>query len=118
MEAAEEYEGILNGVQEIIDKGMLVIVEGKKDKKALEELGVKRILVLDVRYKTVEKVMNEKEVVLLVDLDEEGKKIYHELKRELMRFGVNVDDRLRKFLFKNTKVRQIEGLARYLERIS
>lgn len=106
-------EEILELVQQIIDGERLVIVEGKKDKKALEELGVEKIMVLDAQHKLAEKI-NEAEVVLLVDLDKEGRKIYGKLKDILSRRGVRVNDQLRHYLFRNTKLRQMEGLRHYL----
>ena len=112
-----ECEGILNLIQQIIDYNILVIVEGKKDKKALEGLGVKRIVELEAHHSLVEKI-DEKEVVLLVDLDKEGKKIYGRLKDVLSRRGVKVNDKLRHYLFRDTQLRQVEGLATYLNSLS
>ena len=100
-------------IQHIIDNNLLVIVEGKKDQKALQELGVEKVMTLDTHHKLVEKV-TEKEVVLLVDLDKEGKKLYGKLKDIFSRRGVKVNDKLRHYLFKNTTLRQIEGLTRYV----
>jgi len=100
-------------IQHIIDNNLLVIVEGKKDRKALQELGVEKVMTLDTHHKLVEKV-TEKEVVLLVDLDKEGKKLYGKLKDIFSRRGVKVNDKLRHYLFKNTTLRQIEGLTRYV----
>ena len=100
-------------IQHIIDNNLLVIVEGKKDQKALQELGVEKVMTLDTHHKLVEKV-TEKEVVLVVDLDKEGKKLYGKLKDMFSRRGVKVNDKLRHYLFKNTTLRQIEGLTRYV----
>jgi len=101
-------------IQETINKNLLVIVEGKKDKKALENLGFKKIITLTKPiYKEVEDI-KEKEVILLVDLDKEGRKIYSKLKKSLNRNHIKVDDKLRLALFK-TDLRQIEGLDTYLK---
>lgn len=116
MNKITEYDIILSLIQQIINHNLLVIVEGKKDKKALEEFGVERVLTLDMHYKLIEKI-TEKEVILLVDLDKEGKKQYGKLKDVLSRRGVNVNDKLRHYLFRKTKLRQIEGLTKYLTRI-
>lgn len=108
---------IMGLVQEIIEKKILVIVEGKKDRKALQALGLTKIILLMPIYQMVESLNDTKEAALLVDLDSEGKKIYRKLKDELSRRGIKVNDKLRNFLFRNTKLRQIEGLANYLDRI-
>jgi 5S rRNA maturation endonuclease (ribonuclease M5) len=97
------------------EKGSLVIVEGKKDKAALEELGFSNIIILNKPlYEIVEKI-NAKRVLVLTDLDKEGKQIYAKLKKDLNKLGVVVDDRLRNLLFK-TELRQIEGLTSYLKK--
>ena len=107
------YDEIIKHLDRIKDK--LVIVEGVKDKRALVDFGIKRVKTLSRRalYKVVEEV-KDKEVVLLVDLDREGKKLYAKLKDNFSQRGVKIDDKLRNFLFKETKLRQIEGLKRYL----
>ncbi|HLC74800.1 MAG TPA: hypothetical protein VJH88_03000 [Candidatus Nanoarchaeia archaeon] len=111
----EESHEIFEHIQDIIDRNIPVVVEGKKDRKALEEFGVKRIIEKDAYYKLVDKLQNEKEVSLLVDLDKEGKKIYARLNDELSRRGVRINNKLRHFLFRETKIRQIEGLTRYMQ---
>lgn len=94
----------------------LIIVEGKKDKRALEELGIKNVVCLkNAIYKEIEEITeNNKEVIILTDLDKMGKKLYSKLKRGLTERGITVDNYYREFLFKNTKLRQIEGITRYL----
>ncbi len=112
MEKAEEIRELLKDIKE---RGTLVVVEGVKDKRALESFGIKNIFTLKKPlYAVVEEIASaEKEVVLLTDLDEEGKKLYHQLSRDLQKHGVKVDNRLREFLF-TTKLRHVEGLATYL----
>lgn len=98
----------------VIDNNLLVVVEGIKDERSLKNLGVKRIMVLKgPLFSVVEKFSVEKEVVLLTDLDEEGRKLFSVLKRDAQKFGVKVNEDLRRSLFK-TDVRHIEGLDSYL----
>jgi len=94
----------------------LIIVEGIKDKAALEQLGLSNIIVMKGRplYKIFEDIKAE-EVVLLVDLDKEGKEIYGKLKRGLHAQGIKTNEKLRNILFR-TNLRQIEGLPHYLEK--
>ncbi len=98
-------------------KGKPAIVEGIKDKKALESLGFRKIIALNSRpiYKVVEGI-KAKEVIILTDLDKEGKKLYKKLLDELSRNGIKVDNTFRDYLFKNTELRQMEGLPKYLNR--
>jgi|TARA_B100001971_G_C17774141_1_gene326429 5S rRNA maturation endonuclease (ribonuclease M5) len=133
-------------------KDKLVVVEGKKDKLALERLGIKEIITLNkmALFMVIEEIVDmseiakgthpgasvqkkpaisghaqehaqpfkaavldrNKEVAILTDLDKEGRKLYGKLNSGLQRFGVRVNNKFRDFLFRNTKVRQIEGLRR------
>ena len=95
----------------------LTIVEGPNDKRALERIGFTRVVHLSgPLYGVVERV-DDDEVLLLTDLDEHGRCLYRRLYHDLTRRGVRVNNRLRLLLFQ-TPVRQIEGLARYLEKIA
>lgn len=104
-------------LQEWLEKlkncGKVILVEGIKDKKALEELGVENIMTLKKPlFAVVEDLEDCKEVVVLTDLDKAGKELYGRLSKDLKRHGVKIDMYFREFLFKNTKLRQIEGIKR------
>ena len=95
-----------------------VIVEGKKDRKCLESLGFVQVIEINKRplYKVVEETAAvHREVMILTDLDKTGKKLYRYLNSGLQMQGVRVDNSLRNYLFKFTKLRQIEGLRTYLQ---
>lgn len=103
-------------LEKIEHERLPVLVEGKKDQRALEQLGVSKIQVLGRSlFGTVEVLERESKVVLLVDLDAEGKKLYAHLSKELQRRGVKIDNQLRRFLYRRTSLRHIEGLDTYLE---
>lgn len=91
-----------------------IIVEGIKDKKSLEALGFHKITILNKPLFEIVESITEKHVVILTDLDKEGKKLYSKLKKELTRNGVLIDDKLRMLLFK-TDISHIEGLATYVK---
>ncbi|MBI2499329.1 toprim domain-containing protein [Candidatus Woesearchaeota archaeon] len=91
----------------------LIIVEGKKDKKVLQDLGCKEITTIsNSLFLTLDKI-NSKEVIILTDLDKEGKKVYSIIKKTLQRKGIKIDNKFREFLFKNTEISHIEGLKKY-----
>jgi 5S rRNA maturation endonuclease (ribonuclease M5) len=112
----DEKQQLWELIDELRQKQILVLVEGLKDKRALENLGITNVLTLKKPlYAVVEEVASKtKEVVLLTDLDEEGKKLYHQLARDLQKHKVKINNKLREFLF-TTELRQVEGLAHYLE---
>jgi 5S rRNA maturation endonuclease (ribonuclease M5) len=106
-------------MQKLAEEQPFIIVEGYKDKLALQKSGLENIIPLRGKplYKVVEKIAKiTDECLILTDLDREGKKLYSVLKAELQKHGVRIDDRFRNFLFKETDLRQIEGLFRYLQR--
>ena len=110
-------EEIKEKFQELIDKvrdsDILIIVEGKKDRNALNKIGIKNIIELSKKplYQIVEEVSgSNNECIILTDLDKKGKELYGRLNSDLQRRGVKINNKLREFLFKNTKIRQIEGL--------
>ncbi len=95
-----------------------VIVEGKRDVAALKKIGFKKIIVLYKKplYVIVEKIAEKyKEVMILTDFDKEGKKLYGYLYKHLIKRGVRVDNSIRHFLLRNTKLSHIEGLDSYIE---
>ncbi|MDD5331392.1 MAG: toprim domain-containing protein [Candidatus Nanoarchaeia archaeon] len=111
----EDIEERLEGlIEEINTKQILVIVEGKKDLKALEELGIEKIYPINRKpiYKVIDEI-NEKEVLILTDLDQTGKELYSVLKSGLQNKGIKINNNLRNFLFK-TEIRQIEGITHYI----
>ncbi len=105
-------------IEKIKDLNILVIVEGKKDRIALNKIGINNIVELNKKplFQIVEEIANSNdECIILTDLDKKGKQIYARLNTNLQRHGVKVNNQLREFLFKKTKLRQIEGLTSYLE---
>ena len=105
-------------IDKIKNSNTLVIVEGKKDKIALQKLGLNNIIELSKKpiFQIVEDIANSNdECVILTDLDKEGKQLYSKLNSNLQRNGVKVNNKFRDFLFKHTKLRQIEGIHTYLQ---
>ncbi len=109
-------ELILNDLEKIKNNNYLVIVEGKKDKRALNGLGITKVIFLENKplFKIVEDI-DEKEVVILTDLDAEGRKLFNKLRYQLQRRGIKLHNKIREDLFKS-KLRHIEGLATYLNK--
>ncbi|MBI2208105.1 toprim domain-containing protein [Candidatus Woesearchaeota archaeon] len=111
----------LDNIEKIRHSGSIVIVEGKKDKKALGKLGVKNIIELNKKplFEIIEDIAGKnKNCIILTDLDKKGRELYGKLNSGLQSFGVKVDNSFRKFLFKETKLRQIEGLENYFKTLN
>ena len=115
-----EIDDLKKEIRKLKESGKVVIVEGIKDKRALEKLGIWRIVTLSRKplYAVVEEVAaKHKDAVILTDLDKKGKELYGKLNQGLCSMSVRIDNKFREFLFKNTKLRQIEGITRYLEKL-
>ena len=97
----------------------LIIVEGPKDMSSLRAISVTNpILMLSKKplYAVAEQAASlSKDIVILTDLDTEGKKLFGRLSTDLQHLGCRIDNTFREFLFKKTKLRQIEGIKTYLE---
>ncbi|MBW2983674.1 toprim domain-containing protein [Candidatus Woesearchaeota archaeon] len=112
-EIEEEIERLKNSEN-------IIIVEGIKDKKALNYLGLKNIVTLSKKpmFQIIEELSKKnKTITILTDFDKKGKQLYGRLNSGLQRHGVKVDNRFREFLQKNTKLSHIEGLVSYLNKI-
>jgi 5S rRNA maturation endonuclease (ribonuclease M5) len=76
----------------------LIIVEGKRDKKALKSLGMKDIIAINGRplYMVAEIALKDKkEIVILTDFDKKGRDIEKRLKNLLQKHGKNPNSKLR-----------------------
>jgi len=99
-------------IQRIIRSKTLVIVEGFKDIAKLKKLGVSRVISLSRMplCNFCEKLSQEQnEVILLMDNDIEGKKLYSKLKIELTRLRIKFNPKYQRMLAQ-LKVSHVEGL--------
>ena len=100
-------------IEELKQNNTMIVVEGKKDDFALQELGLKNIIELSKKplFAVVEQISDScRECVILTDLDKKGKELYGKLSSDLQLRGVRINNKLRNFLFRKTKIRQIEGI--------
>ena len=109
---------LLAEIEKLKTSKKLIIVEGIKDIKALDNLNIfntieiKGPLVLFAE--SIAK--NNKDVILLPDLDLEGNKIFKTLNHHLCQMGVRVDYKFRTFLKPYTRLKVIEKLDNYVEK--
>lgn len=112
-------EEFCNFIKKLKLSNILIIVEGKKDKIALNKLEITNVIELNKKplFQIVENIASfNDECVILTDLDKKGKEIYGRLNSDLQRNGVKVNNQFREFLFRHTKLRQIEGIASYFNK--
>ncbi|MEM4282329.1 MAG: hypothetical protein QXU88_00870 [Candidatus Woesearchaeota archaeon] len=115
---AETLEEIAEAIEVLRKSRKLIVVEGKKDKSALNRLGLRNVMTLKKPlYAVVDEIAaSGEECVLLTDLDREGRKLYSLLRSELQKLGIKIDDRLRNLLLVKTPLKCIEALADFLEK--
>lgn len=120
-------ENILNNIEK--SKDFLIVVEGKKDKAAMQKLGFSKIFVINETGKSLYEKIEEIErlaegntkgnkrknrVCILTDFDKKGKQLYLLIKRELGKKRVRLDNSLR-VCFLKSNVSHIEGICSFLE---
>ena len=105
-------------IKKLRDSNRLIIVEGKKDQESMNKLGLDNVITINKPIFKIIDSINEKEVVLLTDLDKTGRKLYSELKHNLQKKGIKIDNNFRNFLIKETRLTNIEGIITYLNKIN
>ncbi len=92
----------------------VVLVEGKRDKKALEELGCRRVITISGRARNVcESLRYETEpIVIATDLDESGNELARMVKEELEGLSLSADDETRIRLSKVLRIKHFENAKR------
>ena len=117
MQTKKEFDEFIEKLKQE-SKEKIVLVEGEKDKAALESLGISNIITLKKPlYVVIEDIVEtRKECIILLDLDKTGKELYARISSKLKQFGVKIDVYFREFLFK-TKLRQIEGITTYINKL-
>jgi|SRR3989338_5105448 len=105
-------------IEKLQNSSDIKIVEGIKDKAALEFLGISNIITLNKPLFQIAEYVSKKTTrcILLVDLDRQGKILYSKLKKDLQSNGVTINDSYRNYLYKNTELKNIEGLITYCQK--
>lgn len=123
----ERVEKILQVLERLIEeskKGIPILVEGKRDIKALREAGVEgRIISVKTGGKSFQDVIFEiekstvQEVILLLDFDRRGKEGTKRIKQDLEKIRVKTNIKFWcKFLkLAGRELKDIESLKNYME---
>jgi 5S rRNA maturation endonuclease (ribonuclease M5) len=114
----EDFE---KNITELIEenKKVAIIVEGEKDKQALNKLGVHGIIISYNLGMSIANFcdmisQNHKEVIILTDWDRKGGFLCSTIRKNL-EGRVKINTEYRKFFAKNSKTRTIEGLPSWIE---
>ncbi|MCD6444239.1 toprim domain-containing protein [Candidatus Bathyarchaeota archaeon] len=124
----ERVELLMEALDELFKEwrdGACIVVEGKRDRDVLEDLGLKTGV---VAFKTlnccisdaIERLCYEDKVVILTDFDREGEELASRISDVLTRRGVDVNLEVRRKLSYILKgeVKGFEDLSSLLDRLS
>jgi len=115
MQHCNDKETFIKALNKI--KAYTTIVEGKRDKRALEKFGLKSERIVAINGRTLIKVVDEirasadhDHVIILTDFDKKGRQLASKLMRLFLAYKIHPNSRLRKEFMKFGKT-EIEDLA-------
>lgn len=98
-------------------KKNVIMVEGKRDAEALKNMGICNVYAVVGREESVlNKVKDEKEVILLMDLDRKGHALAERMQEKLWSMGIKSDVLTRRKLGRILKVKYFENLNKKYEK--
>ncbi len=100
-------------------EGVVLVVEGERDKEALESLGIEgKFVVLKCR-KGIRQILWEleaKEVIVLTDVDREGEKLLRVVEEELIHKGIKVNKLFRERISSLAGLAHVQGLPSLIKK--
>lgn len=106
----DDRERILLLIEELNAFEGVIIVEGKKDVRALASVGVRSEPLTTSIDEQLEKLSHDHDrVLILTDRDEEGNKILAQARSACERLELTEERLLRRRFFAATRLRQVEG---------
>jgi 5S rRNA maturation endonuclease (ribonuclease M5) len=108
---------IPQNLEELLDslRDTYIVVEGKKDKKAFNSLGI--FNVFDISGKSIESFIEllkkDKKYVILTDFDEEGEQKNKEIRNILEKNKFKINLKLRKIVKNSFGISKIEELIKF-----
>jgi 5S rRNA maturation endonuclease (ribonuclease M5) len=95
-------------------RGLTIVVEGKRDKEALNKIGISDVIDISGAplESFVEKLDKNKEYVILTDYDSEGERKYKEICKLLQKLKFRLNLRFRRLFKSSFGVTKIEELIK------
>jgi len=125
MRLKEELEGVIEVLEKIKkeDKAIPVIVEGRKDMKALRSLGIERKIIRIKKGKRIFRIIeglrdDYDKVIILTDWDSTGGKLCYKIKKACESNDINYDVEYRRQIIKFLKkeVKDVESIPTFIKR--
>ncbi len=116
---------IMEELHDCAEKGMPILIEGKKDEEALRNLGINGnfIKVSGSPLKLFEiaeiAALSSSKIIILTDFDKKGNQLARKLSEDIQRLGSNPDLQLRRKIMAITRryIKDIESLPRHLHQL-
>ena len=123
MERLEKLDGLILELQDMSDKGAIIIVEGRKDVESLRSLGINGEIKLSSQQPLIDITeqlsRRGKDIVILTDWDRKGGIVARKIIDYLQAYCIipNTDIRGRiRFLVKK-RIKDIESLSKYMGKL-
>ncbi len=125
MRLKEEVEGLLEVLRKIKSerKDIPIIVEGRKDVKALRSLGIERDIIRIKKGKSIFRIIEElrgehEKVIIMTDWDTTGGKLCYKIKKacESNAIVYDVDHRKQMIKFLKKEVKDVESIPSFIKR--
>lgn len=122
-ERLEQIELLIKELREASKQGAIILVEGRKDERALRDLGIEGRVIFASRLPLLQlsdQVANDgAEIIVLTDWDRKGDLLAERVSRYLLALGHVSNLRIRIKLSSLIKkdVREIESLPSYIARL-
>jgi 5S rRNA maturation endonuclease (ribonuclease M5) len=120
MNIEESLEEVQKAIADLIEKNKTipVIVEGKKDTKTLQQLGLKGIIIEINKGSSLTDfcdwiVINHHEIIILTDWDRRGGSLCHRM-MHLLNGRIVYDTTIRERLGKHAMIKTVEGLHSWI----
>jgi 5S rRNA maturation endonuclease (ribonuclease M5) len=119
----DELEELISSLLEASSEGTAIIVEGRRDERALRSLGLRGPVILASRRSALalaeEASRSYKKIILLTDWDEKGDEMARGLDLYLRSAGLHADLDIRSKLKRLVKkeIKDVESLDLYVERM-
>ena len=101
-------------ITKLIRSELVILVEGKNDVIRLDKLGITKVISLSQKplYLFCEEISQKyNEVIILMDNDVEGRKLYSKLTTEFSRLGIKTNPKYQKMLA-DLKISHVEGIKK------
>ncbi|WP_328591220.1 toprim domain-containing protein [Methanolobus halotolerans] len=116
----ENIEDIIDELLQLTEEGTIIIVEGKRDVRALNKLGIDGHFEMATHHSLsnfCENIVNTgKNIVILTDWDRRGNILMSDLTKHFQSFGTNPDVRIRERLrsIVQKEIKDVESLPTYV----